>query len=569
MRKFMQLCFNKRFRRILFLFLNFVMQFWWLSKIKRFLSPQKREQRYKELYKRQAQEFTITAMELGALLIKLGQFFSARVDILPKEYTDELSKLQDSVKPVGTELIIARINAELGNPEEHFSFFAEEPIAAASLGQVHRATLKTGENVAVKILRPGIEDIIQVDVEALKIIVALSKRNERLSAAVDLDQVYKEFTAIVFDELDYVKEGANADLFRENFSADPSIKIPQIHWDLTTQNVLTMEFVEGIKITEFENLQKFGLDLNSIASKFYSVFLEQIMTQRIFHADPHPGNILVNKEGQLILLDFGMVDRIDENMEKDLINLALNVYKKNAPGIVNSFDSMGFLRPSADKNTLIKSVTFLLKNLFEDQSGFNTIDIEELGHDLRELMISQPFQIPSGTLFLGKALATTVGICNGLDKNFDMVKAASPFIKDVLSGESETSGQGIFIDQAKKTLTTLIVLPEKLNTFIEGIQSGEIRLQPAKSFERNLLEQQEQQFRKVILAILTSGLILSGSILLNGEFVTIGKVLMVLGGLLILKLLIGRGSSTGKVKRRPGRSRKSMGSGFKKPRFHP
>ncbi|HVJ48850.1 ABC1 kinase family protein [Desulfitobacterium sp.] len=333
---------DKRFRKIITLFLSSVFQLWWLSKSTRFSSAEKRELKQKAVYRKQARYFAETATELGGLLIKLGQFFSSRVDVLPEEYTSELSKLQDAVKPVATKEIIQRIEAEYScGINAIFKNFSQLPVAAASLGQVHTAETKEHKKVAVKILRPGIEEIIRIDFDALRFVVNFAKRYPKINAAVDLEQIYNEFVETTLDELDYLKEGRNADTFRANFSADKRFYVPQIYWEYTTQRVLTMEFIEGYKVNDPEALEKAGLDRALLADTLIAAFVQQLLQDSFFHADPHPGNLLVKKDGTLVFLDFGMMGRIEKDMREELVALVMAIFKKDADEMVTVFEHLG------------------------------------------------------------------------------------------------------------------------------------------------------------------------------------------------------------------------------------
>lgn len=557
MREFMRLITNKRFRLVINLFGTFALQFWWLSKIKRLMKPEALEQRHRQLYRKQAKKFTTAALDAGGLLIKLGQFFSSRVDILPPEYTEELSQLQDAVRPVETEAIISRIEQEFSKGiHELFADFTREPIAAASFGQVHAALLPTGEEVAVKILRPGMDQIVDIDLEALKVVTTFAKRYERIANSVDLDQVYLEFKETILEELDYSKEAENAETFAKNFEADQSIAVPKIYRAYTTGRVLTMEFVRGIKINDFTALEEAGLDKDQIASNVLTSYLKQVLVDGFFHADPHPGNIWVRHDGVLLYLDFGMVGRVDPNMKTNMMELILGVLKNDPGTVVAAFDQLGFLRPHADTSTIRKSVELMLANLSGDKESLMNIDFNEFALEFRELIYSQPFQIPARTTFLGKALITITGICNGLDPEFEPVKVAKPYFKEFLEDDGTKPGQ-IIAKQIQKTLTHFIEVPERMNRLVNGLESGEIKLQPAKSFEERLLSQQSAMANRVVNAILSVGFLLAGTQFLLAELYHVGYGLFAIAGILLIRLWT-RGNSR-RVRRRR----------FHQPRFHP
>ncbi|MDP4160647.1 MAG: AarF/UbiB family protein [Bacillota bacterium] len=561
---------DKRFRTIISMFLQFVVQLWWVNKKKRFLTEENYQKQTKSIYRKQASVFTETAAELGGLLIKLGQFFSSRVDVLPEEYTSELSKLQDAVKPVGTEEIIKRIEEEYRCAiAEVYTNFSQEPVASASLGQVHIAEIKGHTKVAVKILRPGIEEIIQTDFNALRFMVTFAKRYPKISSAVDLELIYHEFVETTLDELDYIKEGRHADTFRANFSGDSRISVPEVYWEYTTQHVLTMEYVSGYKVNDYKTLERVGLDRSTIADTLISAYVQQLLTDAFFHADPHPGNLLVKDDGTLVFLDFGMVGRIEKGMREELIAFVIALFKKDADQMVTVFEKLGFLRPYADKQTLAKGLKLILANVFKDPS-LNNVNSDEFLLELREFMYSQPFQIPAQTLFLGKSLLTIMGICGGLNPQLDLIKTLRPYAEGLLLGEgSENDTKGLILDQAKKTLTEVISLPEKLNRLITGLEVGEIKLYPSKSFESNLLQSQRDQTSRIARAIFSSGFLISGSILLEGPYYKVGLMLILLSALAFVTFIKGNSysSSQTRMSRRSRAMRQT--SGFRKPRFHP
>lgn len=546
---------DKRFRKIIAMFLQFVFQLWWVNKKKRFLTEEKYLKQSKAIYQKQASIFTETASELGGLLIKLGQFFSSRVDVLPEEYTRELSKLQDAVKPVATAEIIKRIEAEYGRQiSEVYTNFSQEAIASASLGQVHSAEIKGHNKVAVKILRPGIEKIIQTDFKALRFMVTFAKRYPKLSATVDLEQIYNEFVETTLDELDYLKEGRHADAFRANFSGDSRISVPEVHWEYTTQHVLTMEYVTGYKVNDNEALKRAGLDRAKIADILIAAYVQQLLTDAFFHADPHPGNLLVKEDGTLVFIDFGMVGRIEKGMREELIAFVMALFKKDTEQLVMVFENLGFLRPHADKQILAKGLKLVLANVFEDPN-LSKVNSEEFLLELRGFMYSQPFQIPARTLFLGKSLLTIMGICGGLNPQLDLIKTLRPYADELLSGaESGKGTQGLILDQAKKTFTEYITLPEKINRLVTGLEIGEIKIHPSKSFEVNLFQNQREQASKIIRAIFSSGFLISGAILIEGPYFKVGLVLILFSALTFASFLKRSSNITGQKRR---------------PRFHP
>ncbi|MEH7414432.1 lipopolysaccharide core heptose(II) kinase RfaY [Neobacillus drentensis] len=534
MREMMRLLFNKRFRTTFFMFAGFLMQFWWLGKTKKFLHKETSAKRYRAVYASQANKFTEAAVNMGGLIIKLGQFVSSRVDILPKEYTDILSQLQDSVAPVPVELAVSRIEEELsGTVFNLFTSFNLKPIAAASLGQVHRAVLKNGENVAVKVMRPGIEATVALDLATLKVLTSLASRFTKIGKFVDLKDVYQEFEEVITEELDYQKEAKNLEDFQTSFQEFPGVTTPKVYWELTTRKVLVMEFIEGVKINEMAHLEEASISKKKLASILYLSYLKQLLEDGIFHADPHPGNLLVKQDGTLSFIDFGMVGTISDLMKENMIKLAMSIYLKDAGGIVEAFHELGFLKKNADRSLLAQNIKVILSGFSEGSFNFEKISNNGFLEELREFLYEQPFQIPSRMTFLGKAIMTVFSICRGLDKDFDIVANTKPYVEDIMESNSANPAKDTAIDQVKNMFFQVIPAARKVFTLINQLESGELRIQPSKSFEKKILNQQSAQTRKIVLAVLGAGILIAGSQILS-QNQTLGVVMMAGGGLFTL-----------------------------------
>jgi predicted unusual protein kinase regulating ubiquinone biosynthesis (AarF/ABC1/UbiB family) len=543
MREITRLMFNKRFRKTFFMFMGFFFQFWWLGKTKRFLHKEKVKQKYQAIYVSQATKFVNAALELGGLIIKLGQFVSSRVDILPKAYTDILSELQDSVAPVDAAIAVNRIEQELsGSITYHFDSFDQSPVAAASLGQVHKAVLKNGEMVAIKVMRPGIEDTVSLDLSTLKVLIAFARRYTKVGKFVDLKDVYQEFEEVITEELDYIKEAKNIETFRDSFIDFPGVSVPNVYWELTTSKVLVMEFIEGVKINEIDKLEGVTVNKKKVASILYLSYLKQLLEDGFFHADPHPGNLLVKKDGTIAYIDFGMVGNVSDEMKENMIKLAMGIYLKDAGGIVDAFHDLGFLRKKADKTTLTKNVKAILAGFSDGEFNIENIKNEGFLEELREFLYEQPFQIPSRTTFLGKAIITVFSICNGLDKNFDLVALTKPYVEEMMSSETMNPAKETILDQVKNTFLKVIPTSRKVFNLIDQLEAGEIRVQPSKSFERNMLEQQAFQTRKIIRAIFGTGFLIAGALLYAEN--NLAGILFMVGGGVITILQLRRGRST-------------------------
>ncbi|WML45789.1 AarF/UbiB family protein [Neobacillus sp. PS3-40] len=550
MREMTRLLFNKRFRKVFFMFLGFFVQFWWLGKIKKFINKEKVDSKYRAIYSFQASKFTTVAVEMGGLIIKLGQFISSRVDILPKEYTDILSELQDSVAPVNSEIILKRIEEEgSGTIEDVFTAINPEPVAAASLGQVHKAILKNGENVAVKVMRPGIEETVSLDLATLKVLIAFARRGTKIGKFVDLREVYQEFEEVIIEELDYIKEAKNIEKFRENFLGFPGVSVPNVYGELSTSKILVMEYIEGVKINEVDKLEELRVNKKKLASILFLSYLKQIMEDGFFHADPHPGNLLVKKDGTIAYIDFGMVGYVSDPMKESMFKLALAIYLKDAGGIVEAFDDLGFLRKKVDKSLLTKNVKVILANFLDGGFNFNNLNKDGFLEELREFLYQQPFQIPSRTTFLGKAIVTVFSICKGLDDNFDIISITKPYVEEMMKSDEVSAGKETVLEQVKNIFLKVIPASRKIFTVIDQLESGEIRIKPSKAFENNIIEHQAFQNRKIILALFGTGLLIAGAQIIY-ESHQIGMTMMVSGAIITLLQALRKSSTKGRRYRR-------------------
>ncbi|PKA51584.1 putative aarF domain-containing protein kinase [Apostasia shenzhenica] len=417
----------------------------------------------KKLIRRQslAKWLKESILKLGPTFIKIGQQFSTRVDILAQEYVDQLSELQDQVPPFPSEDAVSIVEDELGGPiESIFERFDYEPIAAASLGQVHRATLK-GQEVVVKVQRPGLKDLFDIDLKNLRVIAEYLQKVDPKSDGAKRDWVaiYDECASVLYQEIDYTKEAANAELFADNFKDMDYVKVPTIFWEYTTPQVLTMEYVPGIKINRIQQLDQLGVDRQRLGRYAVESYLEQILSHGFFHADPHPGNIAVDdvNGGRLIFYDFGMMGSISQNIREGLLEAFYGIYEKNPDRVLQSMIQMGVLVPTGDLTAVRRTAQFFL-NSFEErlaaqrreremgsaQPGFKKqLSREErmqkkkqrlaaIGEDLLAIATDQPFRFPATFTFVVRAFSVLDGIGKGLDPRFDITEIAKPYAMELL-----------------------------------------------------------------------------------------------------------------------------------------
>ena len=356
----------------------------------------------------------IVFLQLGPTFIKLGQLFSTRADLFPTEYVQELSKLQDRVPAFSYEQVKETIESDFVKPiDKLFASFDPIPLAAASLGQVHRAKLHNGEQVAVKVQRPGLKQLFSVDLAILRQIARYFQNHPKWGKNRDWMGIYDECCRILWEETDYLHEGRNADTFRRNFRDQDWVCVPRVHWKYASPRVLTLEYMPGIKISHYEAIEAAGLDRKSLARLGAKAYLQQILDGGFFHADPHPGNIAVNTDGSLIFYDFGMMGKLESNIREGLMDTLVGVAQKNSEKVVNSLIKLGALVPTGDMTSVRRSVQFMLDNFmdkpFEEQS------VDAISEDLYEIAYGQPFRFPATFTFVMRAFSTLEGVGKGLD----------------------------------------------------------------------------------------------------------------------------------------------------------
>src|SRR5687767_5845271 len=369
---------------------------------------------------------------LGPTFIKIGQALGTRADLLPLPYVTELSRLQDQVPAFPTDEAFARIEAELGRPlHECYPEIDSEPIAAASLGQVYRARLATGEEVAVKVQRPNLEETISFDIAILFRLVKLTNRFfPRANENADWEGMLREFHTTIFEEMDYVKEGRNADRFRYNFRTWRAIRVPKVFWSHTNTRVLTLEFVRGTKVVDIEGLRANGISAVKVNRLLIRTYLKQLLEDGFFHADPHPGNLLVMDSGHLAFFDFGMVGRINPRLQAQMIDAFFHVVGRDVHGLGQDFINLNFLKPGVDPEPVRPVVEGLFRHYLNLKLG--EVNFKELTYDLAEVMYEYPFRLPSNFTYIMRALMTLEGIGVVTDPDFSFFETAKPFAKEFM-----------------------------------------------------------------------------------------------------------------------------------------
>jgi predicted unusual protein kinase regulating ubiquinone biosynthesis (AarF/ABC1/UbiB family) len=491
-----------RFLQGLVLFLRVLLSYKLLA-LRNLLSTAARSaERVKRLHARNARMLREKMIEQRGVFIKIGQFLSSRVDLLPEEYTSELSKLQDQVPPAPFEDIRRRVIEELGPMEEVFASFDEVPIASASLGQVHKACLKDGDCIVVKVQYPGIEQVIAADMRTVKVIMRILRV---LYSQVNLDVIYAEFSRIVMEELDYLKEGKNAETFARNFAEEPRIKIPIVYWPYTTAKVLTLERLTGVKISDIAGIDAQGTDRKEVGRLLAEAYARMFFVDGFFHGDPHPGNIFVRPGPEIVFVDFGMVDRISLPKRQGLRRAFTAIVDRDSLGIVRALVDMGFIPLTRDIQPLVTLVERLM-NKYRDMtlSQFKAMDIEELSNDLLEtLQLSPSIQIPNDFILFGRVVGMLNGLGSHLDPDTNLIEIAAPFARKFIRTE-ETSARGM-LKQVETTARALVRLPKLLEEFLITTHRGETRVEITSADIVRELQRIHGIGRAFILAVLAVG----------------------------------------------------------------
>jgi predicted unusual protein kinase regulating ubiquinone biosynthesis (AarF/ABC1/UbiB family) len=540
----------RRGRIINFFFRSIVSAFLWDVVIRNFGGRSWANRTALNRYLQMARRFRALAVELGGVMIKLGQFISSRVDILPKEIVDELATLQDEVPVEPFDRIHALLERELGRPAESvFDAIAPEPVAAASLGQAHHVQLRGGEPAIVKIQRPGIEAIVAVDLEAILIAVGWLKRIGPIRRRADLNALYDEFSRTLYEELDYLAEGRNAERFAKDFAEWPDIRIPKIHWALTTRRVLTMEDVGAIKISDVAAYTAQGVPAAAVAHALFNFYLQQVFINGFFHADPHSGNLFLEPRGDgkftLNIVDFGMVGTLSSELKANLRDMFIGIATRDAPRIVRSMEAAGWLLPSADQREIARAAEKVFARYWGISMGdLQNLDLNEVRaftREFRSLLYSMPFQIPANVLFLGRALGILSGLATQIDPHFNVFESAAPFAQKMLTAEGG-SVLRTAVSQAVDLGKALFTLPVQLERLIDVVLSGDLRFS-VKDTERLIdeMHRMNRSMNRLQWTIIFMGFLLGAIGLHITGFTAISPIVLVAAVVAWSWMLIRRG----------------------------
>ena len=541
---------RRRYRKVRnFFFRVFCHVIWWDLILNRPILRLFRKEHLSR-WRRLAREFRGLALEMGGVLIKLGQFLSVRVDILPLEVTAELAGLQDEVPPEPIEPIVAQIEEDFGRPLARlFRDLSPRPLGSASLAQVHAARLASGESVVVKVLRPGIDVLMESDLAAITAAIRWLKFYRPIRTRVDLDRFTEEFSRITRGELDLLAEGKKAERFARKFHENASIYIPKVYWDHSSTRTLTLENVGFVKIDDLEALKTNGIDPAQVAHTLYQAYMEQIFVTNFVHADPHSGNFFVKVlpgEGpdageandqssgvkssgafQLVFVDFGMMTVIPDELRSALREYAIGIGTRDAKRIVSAYQAAGILLPHGDRDRLEEATADMLQRY----AGIRMGDVRELAlsearyfvNEYRDLIYDAPLQFPVELLFVLRAVGMLAGLTTTLDPNFSPLAETIPFANRLAQGQIGT-GEKDFIEQISKTAMDVLAIPLRVEQLLSQCEQGTLavtsNLAPASLRAMRRLERSQ---RRVSTSVTIAGLLVAGSVLLSsGMYLKLG-----------------------------------------------
>ena len=440
-------------------------------------TPERREARQR----RRAHWLTGELLGLGSAFIKLGQLLSARPDVLPACWVEELARLQDSVPAFPFDTAQALLEQELGERCAEIIDLDPEPLGAASLAQVHRASLRSGRQVVLKIQRPGLDRLFRLDLEVMQQVAAVLQRHPRWGVGRDWVSIAQECRRVLLRELDFRLEAEHAARFRQQFLDDPGIRIPAVVWELTSRRVLCLDYVPGIKITDRPALLEAGIDPAAVAEKGAASYLQQLVRFGFFHADPHPGNLAVARDGALIYYDFGMVGTLSQRLRSRLGRMVTAAAARDATGLVQELQAAGVIAPDIDPGPVRRLVRVMLREALTPPFSPNVL--EKLSGDLYALVYGQPFRLPPELIFVMRALSTFEGVGRSLDPGFSLVAIARPYLLPLMSASGSGPGSNasdLFNQlgrQAMEVGSRALGLPQRLEDSLSRIEQGDLQVQ--------------------------------------------------------------------------------------------
>ena len=456
-----------------------------------------------------ARWFTDELIKLGSAFIKIGQLLSARPDLIPKTWIEELTTLQDSVPQFSFEIVEGIISSELKEKFLEVKQIDPLPIGSASLAQVHKAKLINGREVVFKVQRPNLQTLFTIDLNIMQNIASILQKNKSWSKGRNWVEIAKECRKVLMKELDFNCEAQYAARFRQQFLDDENIDIPEVFWDMSTDKVLCLSYLKGTKINNIRELQSKGLNLPKIAEIGAVSYLKQLVNFGFFHADPHPGNLAVSDSGKLIFYDFGMMGNISNNLQKRIGSMVKSAAIRDASSLVTQLQEAGLISEDIDIGPVRRLVRLMLKEALTPPFSPNIID--KLSGDLYELVYETPFQLPVDLIFVMRALSTFEGVGRILDPDFNLVSITKPYLLSLMSSNNQSPNE--LINQLGRQVGELgskaVGIPKRIDDSLERLEQGDLQLQIR-------MGESDRQFKKMFTAQKSLGhSILMGSLAIS------------------------------------------------------
>ncbi len=488
----------------------------WLDNIRFTIFQTKRDKKSRVQIKR-AKWFTNQLIKLGSAFIKIGQLLSARPDLIPNTWIQELSKLQDQVPNFSFKQVEETIRKELGSKFNEIDQIMSDPIGSASLAQVHRSTLKNGKKVVFKVQRPNLKELFIIDLGIMQQMAGLLQKNKNWSRGRNWVEIAKECRKVLMKELDFNCEAQYAARFRQQFLDDENVEVPEVIWDMSSEKVLCLSYLEGTKISDLEKLQTQGIDLPKIAEIGAISYLKQLVNYGFFHADPHPGNLAVSNTGKLIFYDFGMMGNISNNLQTRLGSMVKAAALRDASLLVSQLQKAGLISKDIDIGPVRRLVRLMLKEALTPPFSSNII--EKLSGDLYELVYETPFQLPVDLIFVMRALSTFEGVGRMLDPGFNLVSVTKPYLIELMTSNNQTPNDLInqFGKQVGELGSKAVGIPKRIDESLERLEQGDLQLQIR-------MGESDRQFKKMFTAQKTLGhSILIGSLSIASALLVTNK----------------------------------------------
>jgi predicted unusual protein kinase regulating ubiquinone biosynthesis (AarF/ABC1/UbiB family) len=544
--------------RIWWLALALVLGLWWDGQLWTYpggATPERQRRRQRRRARWLTQEF----LALGSAFIKLGQLLSARPDVLPAELVEELATLQDRVPAFPFTVVQDLLEQELGERCAEIIDLESDPLGSASLAQVHRASLRSGRQVVLKVQRPGLERTFRLDLEVLQQVAGAVQRHPRWGRGRDWIGIAQECRRVLLRELDFRLEAEHAARFRQQFLDDPGIRIPAVVWELSTRRVLCLDYVPGIKITDRQALLEAGIVPAEVAEKGAASYLQQLVRFGFFHADPHPGNLAVAADGALIYYDFGMMGQLSSRLRGRLGTMVRAAASRDAAGLVEELQQAGVIAPGVDPGPVRRLVRLMLEEALTPPFSANVL--ERLSGDLYDLVYGQPFRLPPELIFVMRALSTFEGVGRSLDSGFSLVAIARPYLLPLMtssgSGSGDRFGNELFNEisrQAAEVGSRALGIPKRLDDSLARIEQGDLQVQIRAGETDRLLRRLALAQQAAGQSMLLAGLAVAAALLAASArpaLVAIPLVAALPVGLSWLKLQ-GRLKRDGRIDQLPG-----------------